>query len=59
MPGKGRTGESGHKETDRVARHTGCRVCSWRVSLCLGLGSDAGLPPCRITGLDWHCHLSL
>ena len=21
------------------------------------LGGEAGLPPCHIAGLDWHCHL--
>ena len=32
-------------------------MCSWRVSLRLGLGGEAGLPPCR----SWvgHCHVSL
>ena len=27
--------------------HIECRVCSWRVSLRLGLGGEAELPPCR------------
>ena len=40
-------GESTQGDRESGQAHTGCSVCSWRVSLRLGLGGEAGLPP-------WH-----
>ena len=47
----------GDRERERSGTH---RVCSWRISLWLGLGGEAELPLCRclcvVAGLDWHGH---
>ena len=47
------------RDQESCQGQAGCRVCSWRVSLWLGLGGEAELPQCHIAGLDWHCHLGL
>ena len=51
--------DTGHTDRGSGQVHTGCRGCSWRISLWLGVGGESGLSACLIDGLDWHCHLSL
>ena len=58
MPGSGNTWEERPRELS-CAHRVVCWVCSWRVSFWLGLGGEAGLPLCRIAGLDWHCYFLL
>ena len=51
-------GTHDEKDLESFQAHTGCRVCSWRVSFRLGLGGEAELPLCRSwVGLAWSGYI--